>query len=118
MAMLAHLLQIFCGFLGPLVIFLVKKNQSKFVAYHALQALVWQIGYMVLMFGGVFVAMLSLLVSGSHSHDFPIGFLLFWLMAMVAGLSNLILGVIYTIKAYNGEWASYPLIGNWVRRFL
>ncbi len=111
MAMLAHLLQIFCGFLGPLIIFLVKKNQSKFVAYHALQALVWQIGYMVFMFGGFFVALVSMVAIG-NSHQFPVGILLFWLMAMVGGLSNLILGIVYTIKAYNGEWSSYPLIGN------
>ena len=36
MAMLAHLLGIVTGFLGPLVIWLIKKDQSKFVAYHAL----------------------------------------------------------------------------------
>jgi hypothetical protein len=31
MAMLCHLLSIFTGFVGPLVIWLVKKDQSKFV---------------------------------------------------------------------------------------
>ena len=38
MAMLAHILQIFTWWIGPLVIFLVKQD-SKFVRFHALQAL-------------------------------------------------------------------------------
>jgi len=29
-----------------------------------------------------------------------------------------ILGILYTIKANNGEWSSYPIIGQWVKRFL
>jgi uncharacterized membrane protein len=36
--MLAHLLQFFAGFIPPLVIYLVKRN-SRFVAFHAMQAL-------------------------------------------------------------------------------
>ena len=39
MAMLAYILGIFTGFIGPLVLWLIKKDQSKFVAFHALQAL-------------------------------------------------------------------------------
>lgn len=39
MAMLAHLLAIFTYFIGPLVIYLIKKDEDKFVAFHALQAI-------------------------------------------------------------------------------
>ena len=38
MAMLAYLLGVLTSFVGPLVLWLLKKDQSKFVAYHALQA--------------------------------------------------------------------------------
>ena len=47
MAMLAHLLQVFSGFIGPLIIFIVKKD-SKFVKYHSLQCLIWQAAYVVI----------------------------------------------------------------------
>ena len=118
LAMLAHLLQIFTGFLGPLVLFLVKREQSKFVAYHALQALVWQLAYMAfMMVGGVGTFAITILTM-HNSHDFPIFFIFFWLLAMGGAFLNLVLGIVYTINAYNGEWSSYPVIGDWVRRFL
>ncbi|MCW3095285.1 MAG: hypothetical protein JWL77_903 [Chthonomonadaceae bacterium] len=119
MGMLAHLLQIFTGFLGPLVIYLIKKDQSKFVAYHALQALVWQIGYGATIMLGVFLTFALTIVTNPHGPSgFPIFFIFFWLLAMGGGVLNLGLGILYTIKASNGEWSSYPVIGNWVRRFL
>ena len=49
MAFLAHLLQVFTGFIGPLIIFCVKQD-SRFVKFHALQSLVWQLCYMALFF--------------------------------------------------------------------
>ena len=119
MGMLAHLLQIFTGFLGPLVIYLIKKDQSKFVAYHALQALAWQIGYTACLFVGIFLCIVGTIVTNPHGpNGFPVFFVFVWLLAMGGGFLNLILGIVYTIKAYQGEWSSYPIIGNWVRRFL
>lgn len=44
MAWLAHLLGIFTWFVGPLVIWLVKKDEDKYAAYHAKQALCFQVG--------------------------------------------------------------------------
>ncbi|MGA9509258.1 MAG: DUF4870 domain-containing protein [Candidatus Sulfotelmatobacter sp.] len=41
MATLAHVLQLVGGWIAPLVIFLVKRN-SRFVSFHALQALLLQ----------------------------------------------------------------------------
>src|SRR5260370_4760442 len=49
MAMLAHLLMAFTGFIGPLVIFCVKQN-SRFLRFHSLQALIWPAIYLGLSF--------------------------------------------------------------------
>ena len=49
MATLAHVLQLVGWWIAPLVIFLVKR-ESRFVKFHALQALLLQLVYMV-MFG-------------------------------------------------------------------
>jgi len=118
MAMLAHLLQIFTGFIGPLIIYFVKKDQSKFVAYHALQSIVWQLCYMACMMVGVFATIALTVAMPPRGGDFPVFFLFFWLIAMGGGLLNLVLGIIYTIKANNGDWGGYPVIGQWVKRFL
>src|SRR5258705_13285582 len=53
MAMLAHLLMAFTGFIGPLVIFCVKEN-SRFGRFHSLQGLIWHAIYLGLSF--VFMA--------------------------------------------------------------
>jgi uncharacterized protein len=125
MAFLAHLLQVFTGFLAPLVIYCVKQN-SRFVKYHALQSLVWQLCYMALFLVGImifFVAMFATVLqtaSSAHGHappqPSPAVFLflpLIWLLFIIGWVTNLVLGIMYGIKANRGEWAGYPIIGTW-----
>jgi len=64
LASLAHALQIVGWFIAPLIIFLIRRD-SKFVAFHALQALLLQIVYMImfgmmmaLMFFGMFMPLI------------------------------------------------------------
>ncbi len=122
MAMLAHVLMIFTGFIGPLIIWLIRK-QSKYVSFHALQALWWQVLWigivLLLIVGGVLLTVLGAMAEQGHGGPPPIFVVLFPLAMLVGwggGLATLILGIVYGIKANNGEWAGYPLIGNWVRR--
>jgi uncharacterized protein len=123
MAFLAHLLQVFTGFIAPLVIYCIKQD-SRFVKFHALQSLIWQLCYMALFFVLMIVFFFSIFatafgaVTGGHSPSGPppafiFVFPLFWLFWMLGWAANLILGIIYGIKANRGEWAAYPVIGNW-----
>jgi len=41
-----------------------------------------------------------------------------WLFAFGGGIVNIILGIVYGIKANNGEWAEFPLIGGWILKKL
>lgn len=122
MAFLAHLLQVFTGFIAPLVIFCVKQD-SKFVKFHALQSLIWQLCYMALFIGGFFLFFFSFFFTaihgaqGGHSPNNvpPAIFLIFpffWLFWILGWVANVILGVVYGIKANRGEWAGYPIIGK------
>lgn|SRR5512146_21782 len=126
MATLAHVLQIVGWWIAPLVIFLVKRD-SRFVKFHALQALflqiclaaLWIIGFIVL-FAGMFA---SIPMSGSPPHNAPPPamvylFPIFWLLAMGGWVLVLVLSIVYGIKAGRGEWASYPVIGKLARHFL
>lgn len=123
MAFLAHLLQVFAGFIAPLVIFCIKQD-SRFVKFHALQSLIWQLCYMALFFGGFFLFFISIFAtvlhsaSGPHTSNGPppvffFFFPFFWLFAMLGWVANVVLGVMYGIKANRGEWAGYPIIGKW-----
>ena len=96
MAMLAHLSCMVLAIIGPLVIFLIKKDESPFVAYHALQALVYQAITSVI----AMILVMGLMII-TFGLCFPAVFLAFvpWIG-----------GVMWALKANKGEWAGYPLI--------
>ena len=122
-AVLVYVLGIFSGFLAPLIFFIVKRD-SKYVSFHALQSLAWHIIYFMLVFGGMIIVFISIFATiasqpANHARP-PLAFFgLFgtvWLIAVGGGLLNLILGIVYAVKANRGEWAQIPLIGGWVLR--
>lgn len=94
MALLAHILGIFTGFLGSLIIWLVNKDnpEKSFVTDQAKEALNFQITLIIAYFiSGILTLVL-------------IGFLL--LAAL--GIGNLVLCIIAAMKANNGEAYRYP----------
>ena len=97
MVMLAHLLGIVTGFLGPLIIWLIKKDQSKFVAYHGFQAMIFQIALNVLMFVLGITVVLALLA--------PVLWIVGIVFAILAGLA-----------ANRGEWYEIPVVGKFARQ--
>jgi uncharacterized Tic20 family protein len=125
MALLVHVLAIFSGFIAPLIFYLVKKD-SRFVAFHSLQVLLWHAAYTVIFFAGMIIALIVLFSTiALHPQNAPnpsppfafFGiFGLVWLCAMGGWVLNVILGIVYAIRSNQGEWAPYPLIGNFVLR--
>jgi uncharacterized protein len=92
MAMLSHLLAIFTGFLGPLIIWLIKKDQSPFVDDQGKEALNFQI------------TMLIGFVIGGLTTCIFIG--LFIVPALV--VLNIVLCIMAAMKANNGIAYRYP----------
>lgn len=99
--MLAYLLT-FLGsatFLGaiipPIVLYAVKREQSRFIAFHALQSLLLTLGYLVLV-----IAMLFILPRGFEP------------LLAVLWIGQLIYSVLAAVKAYDGEWFRIPFIGD------
>jgi uncharacterized membrane protein len=126
MSTLAHMLQLVTAWIGPLVIFLIKRD-SLFVKFHALQALILQICLAVLWIVAVGAFMGTMVATMAHSggttHNAPppavfIVFPLFWIVGMSSWVVILILAIVYGIKAGRGEWASYPVIGGLARHLL
>jgi len=129
MAILAHALQMVGMFIAPLVIF-VTKRQSRFVSFHALQALIFQVIYIATTFTviGGFIVTMTLTVANQPSgppaqHPGPplaifILFPFIWLIMMAFWVAALLLAILYSIKAGKGEWAAYPVIGRLARRIL
>ena len=93
MAMLCHLLAIFTGFLGPLILWLVKKDQSPYIDEQGKEALNFQI-----------TVAIALFVSGLLTYVCIGAFLL-----PLVWLGNLIFCIMACVAANKGEHYKYPV---------
>lgn len=121
-AMLSHLSvlgNLVTGFLGPvaaLVIYLVFKERSRYVAYHSMQSFVFQLVWWV---GGGALAGVAWAVSGVLSAVL-IGLLCmpFACIISLLPLASLIYGIVGGVQTSQGQDFKYWIIGDWVRSTL
>ncbi len=99
MAMLCHLLAIFTSFIGPLIIWLAKKDDDPFIDDQGKEALNFQI-----------TVLLAMIVSGLLCFV-CIGFILLTLV----WTANLVFCVIASVKAGNGQAYRYPLAIRFIK---
>jgi uncharacterized membrane protein len=125
MATLAHALQVIGWWIAPLIIFLIQRK-SRFVSFHALQALLLQIANLIVMGGFMvlwFVMIFAMIAHQSADKNAPpvalfVVMPIVWLGFMGMWIFVLVIAIVYAIKAGRGEWANYPLIGRIARRIL
>lgn len=108
MAMIAHLCSLCFPVVGPGLIWVLKKDTSPFIAYHAIQAAVAQVIFMisisVLSVGlNVVMAIFATITFGLGGLCYPVVCLAF---LPVFG------GIPWALKAKAGEWTGYPMIGG------
>ena len=121
--MLSHLstlLNLVTGFGGPiaaLIIYLIYKDRSRFVAYHALQAMVFQL---IWWFGGGVLIGLMWAIVGTLS-AILIGIVLIPVAACITPIlallpvGALIYGIVGAVQTSQGQDFKYWLVGDWVR---
>jgi uncharacterized Tic20 family protein len=118
-AMLAHLsilLNLITGFLGivvALIIYLVYKNRSNYVAYQSMQSFVFQL---IWWFGGGLLIGLVWAITGALSLVL-VGLVLIPLACVLSliPLASLVYGIIGAVQTNSGQDFKYWLIGDWVR---
>ncbi len=118
-AMLAHLsvlLNLVTGFLGivaALLIYLVFKNRSKYVAYQSMQAFIFQLMWW---FGGGILTGIAWAITGSLILVI-VGLVLIPLACAISiiPIASLVYGVVGAVQCNNGQDFKYWLIGDWVR---
>jgi len=93
MAILSHILCLVAGFVAPLIIYLIKKDESAYVREHAKESLNFQITIFILYIGCWILPFIL------------IGFLLM----LVLGLGALALIIIATIRASENKMYRYPI---------
>lgn len=99
MAILSHILCIFVWFIGPLVIYLIKKDESTFVSSHAKESLNFQL---TLLIGWMVVCILIWFVIGIP-------------LAIFLWIANIVLVIMATIKASEGKLYKYPFSIKFVK---
>lgn len=99
MALLSHILTLVASFIAPLVIYLVKKDESQYITAHAKESLNFQITLIIAyIVCGILVVVLIGIV------------LLFALW-----IANLVLVIIASIKANEGKFYKYPFSIKFVK---
>ncbi len=99
MAMLIYVSSLFTYFIGPLIIWLLKRDESEFVDYHGKEYLNFVISYSI-----------YLLVS-SILTIVLIGFIL----APVVTILSFIFTIIAAVKSYGGETYQIPLVIRFIK---
>ncbi|HOA21976.1 MAG TPA: DUF4870 domain-containing protein [Anaerolineaceae bacterium] len=121
-ALLAHLsifVNLFTGLLGTaaaLVIYLIYKDKSKYVAYQSLQALIFQL---VFFLGGGLLIGLVWTITGLLS-IILIGLILipFALIFSLLPIGCLAYAIYAAVETYHGKDFKYWLVGDWTRSTL
>ena len=103
MAMFVYLLGIFTGFIGPLILWLIKRDQSKFIDYHGKEMVNFSItlaivGVCIAAIGGPVVVL-----------TFGLAALIVVPLLMAVNIYAIVMIVIGAIKANRGEWYEFPI---------
>jgi len=93
LALLVHLLGIFTGFIGPLIVWMIKREERGFVEDQAREALNFQVTLLI----GAGICMVLMFV--------VIGIFLIPLL----GLCALVFPIIAAVKAHDGQRYRYPV---------
>lgn len=137
MAALAHVSALlpFMGVIAPIIIWATQKDKSDYVAFQALQAVVYQLLMILAWFVGMGCYMLSFFtmflgipfagengqVDPSIAPLFAIGFMIPFLIfgaIFVGGALFVIYGLIAAIQVFQGKDFRYVLIGNRLEKYL
>jgi hypothetical protein len=112
MAMIAHILCL-ASFLGPLILYLMKKDgASKFLKFHMLQALWFQVAVCILFVVMIMLTIVATIVTAGIASCVCFPFI------SLIGLGNLVYFIIGAITVNGGKDFEYMVVGPWVRKSL
>ena len=100
-ALLAHAGTFIGGFIVPLVIWLVKKDESEYIGEHAKQSLNFQISMLIYAIGGTFISFIFMIIF--------IGWILMFFVLIGISILALVTTILASINASQGKHYNYPL---------
>lgn len=100
------------GFVGPLVIWLLRKDDDVFVEHHAKEALNFQLTVLVVLIASVLLAIPAVIVGVL---TLGVGLIVMALVALAAAVLWFVLPIVATVKAGNDEGYRYPFTVRFIR---
>ena len=115
MAMLCHLLALFTSFIGPLIIWLIRKDKSRFVDAHGRAVLNFIISMFI--YSMILVALLICAgVLGAATQGVGLVLLCPIYLALFAiGIFQLVVIIMRCVEAAGGRFTPYPITINFLR---
>ncbi len=106
LAMITHISIIFAGFIVPLIIWLIKKDESEFLRKNALEALSFSIANWILLILiiGLSAALMCIFIG-----------MITIFLAFVPALLMVIYGIVAGIHANEGKVYEYPVTSQFVK---
>lgn len=99
LAMLIYVTSFFTTIVGPIVIWIIKREESSFIDYHGKEYLNFIISYFIY---GVVAGILTIVLIGI-------------LLLPIIGLAAFIFTIVAALKAYGGEEYRIPLIFRFIK---
>ena len=130
LAALAHgsVILFFLGPIGAIVIWSIQRTKSKYVRYHALQAMgyqafafwIWFVSIFIVTFAlmGISILFFAIMGDGPSSSPQVMFFIQPLMMLIIFGMWGLmfLLGFVGAVFCMMGKEFRYPIIGNWLQR--
>jgi uncharacterized membrane protein len=117
-ANIAALLAYVLGFLGGLIFFFMEKS-SRFVKFHAMQSILFQVLIAVFVIFAIIVSVIIGVLGAAMNGGIIVTIIggLFTLVCVVVSLALFIGFVMLLIKAFQGQTFKLPIIGNMAEKF-
>lgn len=127
LGMLSHLSVFLGGIILPIILWATQKDKSKFVRFHSLQAIFFQLACAALIIVFVFAMLAVIFISGlgtgmfNNSHhgnpDSMPGIMIVMMIVFYGGIFIMVFGLLgysiyLAVKTYNGSLIRVPVIGN------
>ncbi|MCB0825159.1 MAG: DUF4870 domain-containing protein [Armatimonadetes bacterium] len=94
----------FLGWVIPLVMYFANKEKSKFVAFHSMQAVLYQL----------VIAVVGLIAGIAVFITFGI----LWFLPIAVGMIGLLFGIVAAVQAFKGKTFMLPIAGDYARKIV
>jgi uncharacterized Tic20 family protein len=123
LALFSHLSIFLGGIVLPIIFWAINKDKSRFVRFHALQAIFFHVAYIAILIAIIIIAAivgvgLGLISAGTFaggrdgSPFLIIAIILFYGLIFLSLFVFIGYGIFVGVKSYKGELRRYPLIGK------